>query len=295
MRIYLQPPQPSRGLQRIAGALRRYAPPQVEILSFPRNADLTVIYAIGRCDAVTRQAQDIVRRGKQYAVIQVCLRSTMKPDTWHWSWLWHHAKVVWSYYDLKKATADDGGRIDNWDKWVNFLHAPLGVDSELFQPHPHWDGRHEYVIMSSGKSRLSESVRECHLAAQAVGRRSCHLGPVGMTGVDNYTNMPDDVLRGLYNHCEFVSGLRRIEGFELPAAEGLLSGCRPILFDTPDFRWNYKDWGLYIHEGTRQEVVNQLVEIFSDHKPQVTEDEIEEARHWFNWERVCGEFWARCL
>src|SRR5258705_6204061 len=123
MKVYIHPPHPSRGLDRIATALRRYAPSWVEVCEFPRNVDLTVIYAIGRNDALTRQAKDIETRGKAYAVIQVCLRSTMKPHTQDWWHLWRWAKCVWSYYDLPRAINDDGGNGDVFRNLGNFYHA----------------------------------------------------------------------------------------------------------------------------------------------------------------------------
>src|SRR6185369_4878162 len=109
MLVYLEPPQPSLGLDRIASALRRYLPAGVSETTDPNAANLTVIYAIGRRDHVQRQVAAILERGKQYAIVQVCLRSTMSPNTDDWWEIWDCAQVVWSYYDLIKATADDDG------------------------------------------------------------------------------------------------------------------------------------------------------------------------------------------
>lgn len=301
MRVYLQPPQPSRGLERIATALRRYAPAGVEILSFPRNADLTVIYAIGRRDAVQRQVRDIKRRGKQYAVIQVCLKSTMNPSVDGWADIWDEARVVWSYYNLAREWDRAGFDTDGgWKFPQHFYHAPLGVDTSVFYYRgwrPDTDYNDAFVVATSGQSRLQESVRECVLAARKVNKSVFHVGRRAEWYPDvTYSNgCSDDELAGYYSQCSFVSGLRRKEGFELPAAEGLLCGSRPILFDNEDWRWNYKDWGLYIHEGSRQEVVDQLVQLFKQGARPVTAHEREEAAHWFNWERIVGEFWGRCL
>lgn len=302
MRVYLQPPQPSRGLDRIATALRRYAPASIEVLSFPRNADLTVIYAIGRRDACYRQMDEILKRGKRYAVVQVCLRSTMTPNTQSWMQLWESAAVVWSYYDLREAFFNDGGRANPFSTWVNFYHAPLGVDASVF--YPNWNVRKLFTVATSGQSYLSESVRECWLAAKEVEGYVYHVGPrlsqakngIVFSQDKKYNRFDDDIqLSASYQQCSFVSGLRRKEGFELPAAEGLLCGARPILFDTPDYRWAYKSWGEYIKETDRQGVVDQLVQLFRQGARPVTAHEREEAAHWFNWERICGEFWRRCL
>lgn len=305
MKVYLQPPQPSRGLQRIADALTRYAPKGVILVGFQRHTnkfkttqnDMVIIYAIGRRDAVERQCREALDLGKRYAVIQVCLRSTMSPDTRDWAFIWKHATVVWSYYDLQQAAeADETGGGAIFSRLVNFYHAPLGVDGRVFYPQP--SGKVlKHLICTSGQSRLSESVRECVLAADIVGGHGVHLGGKLRLGnhFDCYDGVSDRVVAELLSDCHFVSGLRRKEGFELPAAEGLLCGARPIVFDNSDWRWNYKNWAVYIQETDRQGVVDQLVQLFKQGAEPVTPHEREEAVHWFNWERVCGEFWGRCL
>jgi glycosyltransferase involved in cell wall biosynthesis len=288
MKIYLTPPQPDRGLERIATALRRYAPPSVTVHTFPRNNDLTVIYAIGRRDAIERQVEDILKRGQRYAIIQICLRSTMQPHTSSWREIWHGAEIVWSYYDLNQAIADDGGAcgIDN------FYHAPLGADAKMFYPRT---ADKEFVIGTTGPSRLQESVRECILAAKELDKTVFHLG-MDMTFYDNVAwakNINDEAVAQAFSRCEFVSGLRRKEGFELPAVEGLLCGARPIVFDTPDYRWNYGDHAEYITEGTRQEVVDQLVKLFKQGARGVTEEERADAVERFNWKTIVGGFYDR--
>lgn len=307
MRIYLQPPQPSRGLQRIADALVRYAPPRlvisdneyerVLITNNAGEADLVILYAIGRRDALEALTAAISKsKFQKYAVIQICLRSTMQPDTAAWHNIWEGAEAVWSYYDLAQAAAEDGycGNPDCFQETVNFYHAPLGADAETFQVYPNWGNKRDYVVMSSGLSRLSESVRECHLAAKEVGRESAHLGKeLNMPFVHCYSSVPDHVLRGLYNMSEFVSGLRRKEGFELPAVEGLLCGARPIVFNTPDYRWAYGNHALYIEETDRQGVIDQLVEIFKHGAPLVTPEERELAVKRYDWAKIVGGFYER--
>lgn len=296
MKVYLQPPQPSRGLQRIADALQRYAPAVIEVTPYHSEADLVVIYAIGRRERIAGQTRHLLERGRRYAIVQVCLRSTMSPDTRDWLGIWEHAVVVWSYYDLFKATIEDGIYVQGMN---NLLHAPLGVDSSVFNPNSQQEKM--FAVATSGVSRLQESVRECVMAAKESNLAEGEVLHVGQSakwfdGQVTYTNgVNDRMLATYYSACHFVSGLRRKEGFELPAAEGLLCGARPVCFDSPDWRFNYCDWAEYIHEGTRQEVVDQLVQLFKQGARPVTQQEREEAAAWFSWERVCGEFWRRCL
>lgn len=301
MKVYLQPPQPSLGLERIATALRKYAPPSVTIHTFPNisNNDLTVIYAIGRRDAIERQCEKIVKAGKRYAIIQICLRSTMSPSTHEWREIWDKAAVVWSYYDLNLAIANDilnyGIDFGNCTNLTNFYQAPLGADAEVFKRDP--EAMHNfYVICSSGLSRLQESVRECALAAAVVNRPALHIGSQ-LHGVGKHVQctwgLSDEKLAFAYSGCEFVSGLRRKEGFELPAVEGLLCGARPIVFDTPDYRWNYGNHAEYIQELTRDEVTWQLVELFKRGARPVTAEEREQAVERFNWKTIVEGFYDR--
>ena len=291
MRVYLKPPQPSRGLERIATALRRYAPPDVEVVSAQAEADLVILYAIGRCEALLREADAIWSRVRKYAVIQVCLRSTQKPHTSNWLPLWDKATVIWSYYDLRRAMEEDSiyYRLND-----NFYHAPLGADASVFYPR----GANQfgyYIIATSGLSRLSESVRECILAAKQVDWYVLHIGAWMKGTEDCLVDVDDEELACGYSNCHFVSGLRRTEGFELPAIEGLLCGARPIVFNTPDYKWNYGDHAEYIQETDRQGVVEQLVQLFRRGARPVTEEELQRARQRYNWETIIDGFWQRAL
>lgn len=294
MKIYLTPPQPSRGLQRIADALVKYKPEWVEVVDDIEESDQIIVYAIGRRDKI----QELTTRQQPYAIIQVCLRSTQKPSTLDWLDIWQNAEVVWSYYDLEAARIADGGCASC--EMPNFYHAPLGVESEVFYQRQAVNNEYarRYVIATTGLSYLSESVRECWLAASKDIRTRpvIHLGSRlsrAKGAVFCHENISDDKMAEYYSQCEFVSALRRKEGFELPAAEGLLCGARPIAFDTPDYRWIYKSWAEYVHEGTRQEVVDQLIQLFRQGARPVTQDEINEARQWFHWPTIVGGFYER--
>ena len=301
MRIFLKPPQTSRGLQRIADALTRYAPQGVEIVDNQANADLVILYAIGRCEALKERAGWLRQWGQKYAVIQCCLRSTQKPNTLDWWWLWSNARLVWSYYNLQHAILEDDWLVPDHEMrhFQNFYHAPLGADAGVFWPDQNVDK--DFTIATSGLSYLSESVRECWLAAGIAHGNVFHVGPElrfrqPTNGIVFSNNCDDNWLSAYYQQCKYVSGLRRKEGFELPAVEGLLCGARPILFDNPDFVHWYRPWGVFIKETDRQGVIDQLVEIFCGgyHLP-VTEEEVAAARERFNWQTIIGGFYERIL
>ncbi len=283
-KVFLKPPTvASFSLQRVATQLEKYKPDDVEIVTNPKKADLVILHVIGRQDRMLDQASKCA----DYAVIQYAVRSTLRPETGGWMPLWNAARLVWSYYDLELLCNEDGVNHSH----VNFYHSPLGVDAVFSQN----TEEKKYLVMTTGQSYLTEGVRECIVAAQ--GQPVAHLGhQLRKKYVTCKTGLTDEELAQYYSECLYVSGLRRVEGFELPAAEGLLCGARPILFDRPHYRQWFEDFGIFIPEAPREEVVSSLKYIF-DHKVglPVTKQEQDKARELFNWETIIKGFWERVL
>ena len=288
MRVCILNPKPGCfALMRVKDALMRYAPEDIEFAPADK-ADLTIINVIGRQDGVRRTARNILNKNREYAVIQYCLRSTQKSKTDGWLPLWAGANVVWSYLDLQQAAQIDDVPTSD----VYFYHAPLGVDAGVFKP---LQQKRRYAICTSGLYR-AESVREAILAAKQVGRKVLHLGPeLNHQDVECHSGLTDEEVAEVYNQCEFVSGLRRIEGFELPAAEGLLCGARPIVFDRSHYRKWYKPWAEFIPEGSQMEVIESLASLFKRGARAVTKQERMDAARFFDWRPIVTGFWDRCL
>jgi glycosyltransferase involved in cell wall biosynthesis len=286
LRVYLDPPEKmSMAMQRVASALRYTAPEGIKIVRRQKEADLSILHVIGWEGLEKETAKG------PYAIIQYCMRTTEKPHTSDWLDVWKHAAAVWSYYDLRRLC-----QADHVDFEGNLLVAPLGVEQKIF--HSNGINNRSYVIFTSGYLAEPESVESVAAAVERVGGRMIHLGPNLYLGdhVESYTDIDDIYLAALYRQCRFVSGLRRGEGFELPAAEGLLCGCRPILYDQPHYRLWYDKWGLFIPEESPEVVESALVRIFKDSLDQtVTESEIRQASERFHWESVTSRFWERIL
>ena len=98
-----------------------------------------------------------------------------------------------------------------------------------------------------------------------------------------------------WNECDYVAGLRRIEGFELPAVEALFCGSRPICFDAPHYRQWFGGLATFIREDTPDEVEGALVDIFESDTRPVTADERAEALRRFSWAPLVKGFWERAL
>ena len=282
-RVYVDSDIDSRGVQRVATALRKHLLAGA-IVDSTREADLVVLHVIGRQDRMWAQAKKLLAEGKRYAVIQYCLRSTLRPSTEGWLPLWRDAEAVWSYLDLPTLCAEDGQQAD-----FAFYHAPLGVDGSVFYPRPLQEERCN--VVTSGLSYLTESVREVIKAARIARQEIIHLGPQVAPKLFCVENVEDATLAGIYSQSLYVSGLRRTEGFELPAAEGLLCGARPILFNRPHYRQWYDGLGVFIPEGSREEVIESLVKVFSRPYVPLNQVQIFEAGKRFAWPPILNDFW----
>lgn len=270
---------------RMVKALGQYAPDEVELVPNEDTADLIVMHVIGRRDRNIRDAAGILASGRSYAVIQYALRSTQKPDTSLWIDLWRGARVTWSYYDLEARCREEWTPFD-----FNFYHAPLGVDSSIFYPR---GGERKYIIGTSGHRAVTESIREAAFATKHVGGTMFHLGRELKRGADIVCKdgVTDNELAETLSQCQFVACLRRTEGFELMAAEGLLCGARPICFNRGHYHQWYEPWGIFIPEGNRDEVIDNLEAVFRQGTEPVSGNELKIATELFDWERVVTGFW----
>lgn len=293
MKVYLELPTKSRGIGRVYDALIQFKSANVEITKNPSEADLTILHVIGRKEHTQAEIERVRARGKPYAMIQYCLRSTINPNTKEWIDMWQGSRMVWSYYYLPELCFEDGLR----DAHFPFYYAPLGVDPTVFYDRKSEKGHNVCVIATCSQHALSESAKECIVAAKRVNRKVFHLGNELRRGPDVFckTNLSDDQVAYYYSLCEFVSGLRRTEGFELPVIEGLLCGARPIVFDRPHYRAWFDGLAVFIPELTRVETTDILEGVFRRGALPVTEEEKAIAKERFNWETIISEFWKRII
>lgn len=292
MKVYIQPKEDKyRAVRRVVTALDKHKPAGIQVVNEIKQADLVVLHVIGRQDSTTNLAQHLHDSNKKYAVIQYSVRSTMRPSTEGWRRLWLGAELVWSYLPLVYYCSADDQPFDDF----GFYYAPLGADPDIF--YPRYRHHRQIVIATHGHSAVTESVKEAVVAAKRVGRPVFHLGRELNRGLDVmcFEDVSDDHLAGWLSQCQFVAGLRRTEGFELPAAEGLLCGARPICFESPHYRAWYDDWAIFIPEGDRNEVIDSLEAVFKQGAHKVTPEEIEEAKQMFDWQQIVGNFWNAVL
>ena len=266
MNVSINPYHPSRAIARIEIALRSHLLTGMNWTE-PEDADLLVLPVIGRHDHIVIQANTIKAEGRKYAIIQLSLQSTRNPNPADWLELWQGAKVVWSYSYLPGK--------------FNFYHAPLGADPKIFYP---LNLDRSYIIGMTGATPRTECLWEVDKAARAANRQALKIHAISK-----------EELNRQYNQCHFISGLRHKDGFEMPAAEGMLAGTRPVMFDTPNYRQWYDGMAEFIPEGNPLAVVNSLAKLFENGPIPVSKKEIGYARFRFNWKRIVKVFWEQCL
>lgn len=289
MKVYVDPiPKTlSRAMYRVAKALKDYSPPEIEIVSQPINADIQILHVIG-----DRGKRFVF--AKKYAIIQYCYLSGKTISEDRWDALWNDAKFIWSYYDLKSRISEN-----------RFLHAPLGIDS-IFANAAWWGTRRKIGVITSGyvNGKGAEAISEVAEAAYRLGMKIVHLGPTNVKDLyvkkswnwEAAYDITDVELVELYEDALWVSGLRHVEGFELPALEGLSCGARPILFDRSEMKTWYSDHGEYVSEEDDEEKLTEsLVKIMSEKPRQISEEERKEIVEKFDWKKIVGEFWEGVL
>lgn len=314
MRAYVAAsPKLSAAMRRVAEALARFRPAGVDLVPTELEADLVVLHVIGYPETETAVAE-LLEREQRYAVMQYCLRSTQRPNTRAWLEIWRRAACVWSYYDLAGELAADGlpapgtpitgngpGDLEQYvvdQAAERFYIAPLGADPEIFMPLPTVGER--YGILTSGYVAESECVAECTEAAARAGRRVFHLGPRlechrGAEHVDGGLGISDVELARAYSRSDFVAGMRRCEGFEMPAAEGLLCGARPLMLDRPHYRRWFEPWAVFVPEVAPPELTDAVEAVLRRGVEPITPRDIRAAQRRFNWQPLVEEFWRRCL
>lgn len=286
MRVYVKPQAGlSRAMDRVADGLTKgvdYVWPVENI----EAAEVVLIHAVGYPETVDAIARCKMRRQK-IVLAQYCFRSTQEPSATSWLPLWRECDVVWSYYDLQTACVEDGCE---WPSDVTFVMTPLGVDPATFYPMP---CERRFLIATSGYVARTECVAEVNRAVDLNGGLQFHLGPhPGMPNVEAHEDITDGALAVFYNSSQYVSGLRRIEGFELPIVEGLMCGARPIVFDRPHYRQWFGDLAVFIPEGTMREVTEALTLVLAQPAQPVTSAERMVAAGRFAWPAIAAAVWG---
>ncbi|KKR11484.1 MAG: hypothetical protein UT40_C0035G0007 [Candidatus Woesebacteria bacterium GW2011_GWA1_39_21b] len=288
MRIYIENFLPDSAISRITNALKKYTPSNLTVVEESDGADLIVVCAYGHRRTMRDYTNRLISKNKKFAIIQLSIRSTPNPKTEDWLPIWEKAAITWSYYNLPELCQQDGNRSN-----FKFYWAPLGVDADIFKETKAERG---FIIAGTGTGKRwnRECKNEILAAARAVNKPVFQLGSGESSKEIFYSNGMDDVtLTKYYSQCEFVSGLRRIEGFELPVIEGLLCGARPICFDKPHYRKWFNEFAEFIPEDNQR--TDNLIKLFQKGAKPVSESEKAYVKKNFSWKKICSEFWKLAI
>lgn len=293
MKVFAEiPPGLSKAMERVLAALKNHAPKGVEFVLTREESNLEILHVIGYPEteeAVTRA----MNSGREYIIIQYCMRSTQRPNTRDWRDIWTNAQMVWSYYDLHALIDQD--RMEGDEPFTFHFHcSPLGADQIFRETKP--IATKLYTILTSGFVAESETVLEVAKAIEKIDGRQFHLGPHNV--VDAWRTgygLSDFQLADVYSRCCWVAGLRRAEGFEMPAAEGLCTGARPLMFDAPHYRRWFNSFADFIPETDFDGTVQAIVDTFERGYRPVTEEERQLAIKIFDWKEIMAGFWEGAL
>ena len=256
---------------------KSYAPTKYEFVQEPDNADFQII-------DITRISDKNYIKCKDYVVLFHTFGEWADEPPELYRELFENAMLVYSHMDLKPIFPD-----------INFIRGAWGCHTDV------WFGladrnNSKYQILCTGEIAKTEGIEECVFACDNLGVKMLHVGPNFQYKNFSYTttsNLTGEQMRTAYNDCKWVSGLRRIEGFEKPVCEGLLCGCRPVCFDTPLYRYWYGDLARYVKEGTDIETYNDIVKVMKEEYEPVTDTEKEFAIEKFGWKNVAKRFWLK--
>ncbi|TSC65330.1 MAG: hypothetical protein CEO21_437 [Microgenomates group bacterium Gr01-1014_80] len=286
MKVFAESDRTDFAIHRIVNAVKKYAPSGVEFIKTEENADLVILYVYGHRRHIKYHVDRTIEKGKKLAIIQLCIRGTPNPKTEDWIPIWEKVELVWSYYNLPKLCKEDGNAAN-----FNFYYAPLGVDLEVFKE---TKSKRKFIIAGTGSGNWfsNECKNEVIAAANSLGKNIFQLGNGKNSKTIIYSNgMDDKKLSKYYSRCEFVSGLHRVEGFELPVIEGLLCGARPICFDRPHYRHWFDGLAEFVPED--ESVSENIQKLFLKGARAVSDQEKKYVKAHFDWKIVTDGFWKR--
>jgi hypothetical protein len=287
MRVYYEcRPVMSKAMHRVRDALVSRAPQEVTFVKEPMQADVRFIEAIG-ADAMAEALP-----GQAHVYLQYCMASAGgTPDAWKRAF--KAAALVASYLDIPNTVG--GGDF-------NFMRMPLGVSSPFVEFYDADRATRPYAVLTSGYVAIQpgEAIAACYEAASSLGMRTYHLGPQEPAGMPPTRphlwhaedGISDGELAEAYANSRFVSGLRWVEGFELPALEGALCGAVPIMFDLPCYRHWFEGIARFV-QPDQATLHHQLALILRDGTDPVPAHKraLLEMRH--SWDYIASQFWSR--
>ena len=276
-RIYYERMQKNLWNEDNERGFKTYAPNRIEFIGNPEDADLQIL-------DITRISDKDYLRCDKYILFMHCFGEWSEENPMVYKSLFENALAVYSHLDLASVFPELKHK---------FIRGPWGVDPDKWMKSPNSPYK-PYIILNTGEIAETEGIKECIVAAENANKKLIHVGthlPYTNKSYSNVSNLSTRDMRDTYNASLYVSALRRFEGFEKPAMEGLLCGARPICFDTPLYRFWYGDLAEYVPESTEAITSSAIQKIFEGERREVTLEEQNLAIEKFGWKNVSINFW----
>jgi hypothetical protein len=262
-----------RAFKRISLAFRTHFPSNVEWVD--SNPDIEIVQVVGKKEYDYLTSKNSL---KNVVMHQQCLLTTGIPIS-DWVKLWKECKLVMSFHDLKGAG-------------FNFLRTPLGAEPDTF---PVGKVQRVYDVFSTGHVAETECLDMLYNACVMSQTKMLHTGENFKWNAPNYQfleYMNDPWYSSVLQRTKYVTGLRRVEGFEMACIEGAMSGAVPIVPFLPTYDY-YKDFGLYIFMDG--DITDQLINIFDKSYVPLTQDQLYYVRDEFSWKNICEKIYKRLI
>ena len=249
--------------------------------------DTSAPYADFQILDVTRISDRLYLRNKKYIILFHCFGEWSEESPEEYRELFNNAMFVYSHLDLASMYPDMPKK--------KFMRGPWGCQPDYWF-NESGISNNEHQILCTGEIAETEGIQECVLACDMLNKTMLHVGPNFNYRNKSYrslSNLKISEMRQAYNTSQWVSALRRTEGFEKPAIEGLLCGARPICFDTPLYRYWYGNLARYVKEGTKEETYLDIMRVMTNEYAPISGDEMRSAIKKFAWYYVSKNFWDK--
>lgn len=293
--------------ERLCTAFMRFAPPHIQWVSTPAMANVVVQHVDFASDVertlpfFDTHPVVIVQHSLLFGEVGVS----------DYAKLWNRALLAASFQPLHAYTTN-----------MRFLHMPWGADEDAFAPSLRKEAR-QHVVVIVGVHGGFETHQEVIFAAAHMGMFVHHVGPAhanmcrctetlaetsvamhpcrkllalrGKAPCDWYRRVgsSDAVLVEEMQRAQYVSALRKFEGFEMVGIEALFCGARPLVYDIRTYDW-YRDHAITIRsQFTEPDLLEELkLKLSQPFKP-IDDTEMRAIRARFSWRTLVPTFTRR--
>jgi glycosyltransferase involved in cell wall biosynthesis len=262
-------PKWGKVFHKISMYLRLFAPEDVRFVDYPGISDVQIIHVIGLGEL------EIISQSNNFVIWQHCYKTA---GDYTWDELWEKAIFAASFHNLRNYS----------EKKFNFLHLPLGVDFDFYKPVTPFEQRPNIAFVT-GHIASDECIDTVYKACKKADFLLLHTGENFKFGT-NYFHldyMPErDYADLLSNDVKYVFGLRKVEGFELSALEGVAAGCNAVVPTIDTYDW-YDELAIRLDVETTNLEENIYNVLKNNQKMKINGEKLQQ----FSWKNVITKFW----